>query len=281
MDLKAIQHEWQRELSSLYDEREVRNILLLVLEDLFGFIRTDLLTQQVKLDGDRQEELKLILSKLKLGEPVQQVIGFTFFDGLKIYVSTDVLTPRPETEELVFWIHESISTETPLIVDLCTGSGCIALALKNRFPSGKVKGVDVSEVALAVAQKNANELNLSVEWIQSDLLKEVLHLQEVDVLVSNPPYIPWSEKRKMHQNVTSYEPDLALFVPNDDPLLFYRTIGDIAMKSLKAGGLLFFELHENFAVETQQLMLELGFEYVELKLDLQGKKRMLKAQKSI
>lgn len=281
MDLKAIQHEWQRELSSLYDEREVRNILLMVLEDLFGFIRTDLLTQQVKLDGDIQEELKLILSKLKLGEPVQQVIGFTFFDGLKIYVSTDVLTPRPETEELVFWIHESISTETPLIVDLCTGSGCIALALKNRFPSGKVTGVDVSEVALAVAQKNANELNLSVEWIQSDLLKEVLHLQEVDVLVSNPPYIPWSEKRKMHQNVTSYEPDLALFVPNDDPLLFYRTIGDIAMKSLKAGGLLFFELHENFAVETQQLMLELGFEYVELKLDLQGKKRMLKAQKSI
>lgn len=277
-DLKQLTSIWTNKLSNLYSEREVRNILLLVLEDIFGFDRSTLLiSKEITLSDDQLQELDQISSRLQTGEPVQYVIGFTYFDDLKIGVAPGVLIPRPETEELVSWIHESIQNQkSPEIEDWCTGSGCIALAVKNRMPDAQVKGIDISREALEIARSNAKDLNLNVVFELQDALK-IKKRGGADVIISNPPYIPWLEKSQMHQNVTGFEPDLALFVPDEDPLLFYRAIAEYAAKSLHENGMLFFELHENFASETKAMLEQLGFTEMEIRKDLQGKDRMLKA----
>lgn len=277
-DLKQLTSIWADKLSALYSEREVRNILLLVLEDIFEFNRSGLLvSKEIALSDAQWNKLDQIASRLQTGEPVQYIIGFTYFDDLKIGVAPGVLIPRPETEELVSWIYESIQNkEKPEIEDWCTGSGCIALALKNRMPDADVKGMDVSPEALEIARSNAKDLHLDVNFEFHDALN-IEKIRKVDVIVSNPPYIPWLEKEQMHKNVTGFEPDLALFVPNENPLLFYKAIAEYAAKSLKETGLLFFELHEKFGSETKTMVEQLGFTGVEVRQDLQGKNRMLKA----
>lgn len=277
-DLKQLTSIWTNKLSNLYSEREVRNILLLVLEDIFGFNRSALLiSKEITLSHDQLQELDQISSRLQTGEPVQYVIGFTYFDDLKIGVAPGVLIPRPETEELVSWIHESIQNQkNPEIEDWCTGSGCIALAVKNRMQDAHVTGIDISGEALEIAQSNAKDLNLNVVFELHDAL-EIKKTGGVDVVISNPPYIPWLEKEQMHQNVTGFEPDLALFVPDENPLLFYRAIAEYAAKILHDNGMLFFELHENFGSETKAMLEQLGFTGIEIRQDLQGKNRMLKA----
>lgn len=277
-NLKQLTSIWAGKLSDLYSEREVRNILLLVLEDIFGFNRSELLVaQEIALSDTQLNDLDQISSRLQTGEPVQYVIGFTYFDDLKIGVAPGVLIPRPETEELVSWIHESVQHNKKLkIEDWCTGSGCIALALKNRMPDSFVKGMDVSPEALEIARSNAKDLNPDVVFEFQDALN-IGKTGEVDVIVSNPPYIPWLEKEQMHQNVTDFEPDLALFVPDENPLLFYKAIAEYAAKNLNENGLLFFELHERFGPETKAMVEQMGFTDVEVRKDLQGKDRMLKA----
>ncbi|WP_300661373.1 peptide chain release factor N(5)-glutamine methyltransferase [Fluviicola sp.] len=281
-DFKELSATWCDQLKAVYSEREARNILLLALEDVFSFNRSTLLiSREIDLSESQLAQLTDILSRLKMGEPYQYVVGFTYFDDLKIQVAPGVLIPRPETEELVVWIDEKIQSRTNLkIEDWCTGSGCIALALKNRHKNAEVSGYDISEEALDISQCNAGELNLEVRFSRKDALNPFPE-QKVDVIVSNPPYIPWKEKEEMHLNVTEFEPDLALFVPNDDPLLFYRTIANYASKALLKDGLLFFELHENYASETTEMVEQLGFSSVEIRKDLQGKQRMLKAQWSV
>lgn len=277
-DIKQLTAIWTDKLSALYSEREVRNILLLVLEDIFGFTRSELLvSKEIALSDAQLKDLDQISSRLQTGEPVQYVIGFTYFDDLKIGVAPGVLIPRPETEELVSWIHESIQSNRKLkIEDWCTGSGCIALALKNRMPDVDVTGMDVSPEALEIARSNAKDLHLDVSFELHDALN-IEKEGKVDVIVSNPPYIPWLEKAQMHQNVTGFEPDLALFVPDEDPLLFYRAIAEYASRNLEENGFLFFELHESFGEETKTMVEQLGFSSVEIRKDLQGKDRMLKA----
>lgn len=277
-DLKELTAIWSNNLKDLYSERESRNILLLVLEDVFDFNRSSLLvSSQIELSETQIAELDQISTRLKTGEPLQYIVGFTYFDDLKIYVAPGVLIPRPETEELLAWMMETIGEyENRRVEDWCTGSGCIALALKNRKPEFVVKGYDISSEALEIAKRNAKEANLEVDFIADDALNPE-NKEVVDVIVSNPPYIPWKEKEQMHQNVTGFEPDLALFVPNDDPLLFYRALAQYASRRLTDKGYLFFELHENFAFETQRMVEDLGFEAVEIRKDLQGKERMLKA----
>lgn len=277
-DIKQLTAIWTDKLSALYSEREVRNILLLVLEDIFGFTRSELLvSKEIALSDAQLKDLDQISSRLQTGEPVQYVIGFTYFDDLKIGVAPGVLIPRPETEELVSWIHESIQSNRKLkIEDWCTGSGCIALALKNRMPDVDVTGMDVSPEALEIARSNAKDLHLDVSFELHDALN-IEKAGKVDVIVSNPPYIPWLEKAQMHQNVTGFEPDLALFVPDEDPLLFYRAIAEYASRNLEENGFLFFELHESFGEETKTMVEQLGFSSVEIRKDLQGKDRMLKA----
>lgn len=278
-DFKELTATWCSNLKAVYSEREARNILLLVLEDVFKFNRSALLiSREIDLSENQKKQLDEISARLKNGEPYQYIVGFTYFDDLKILVAPGVLIPRPETEELVVWIDESIQNRIGLkIEDWCTGSGCIALALKNRNKNAEVFGYDISEEALEIAQSNAKELNLEISFSKKDALNPIVE-QKADVIVSNPPYIPWKEKEEMHLNVTEFEPDLALFVPNDDPLLFYKAIADYASKALLKDGMLFFELHENYACETKEMVEKLGFSSVEIRTDLQGKQRMLKAQ---
>lgn len=282
MTLAELERDWQQTLKSHYSERETANILRFYLEDVFDFSATD---QRFKrneaLPTEWHESINQALIRLKTGEPLQHITGFTWFDGLKMYVSPVVLIPRPETEELVDWITQSLPSDfNGKIIDWCTGSGCIALALKHRFPQAAIAGYDWSQEALEIAATNSKTLQLVVRFEQKDAL-DPTHTEMVDVIVSNPPYIPQNEVQLMHKNVVAFEPHMALFVPDHDALLFYRAITENAINSLVPGGQLFFELHEDFADQTKLLVGETGaFSDIELKQDLQGKWRMLWAQKT-
>lgn len=275
-----IQEHWQQALRPLYPSREINNLFRFVLEDVFLLSTAQqLLVRDHDVSQSTADQLEVILERLLTGEPLQYITGFTYFDDLKIEVSPAVLIPRPETEELVFWIAASIPGGfSGTIVDWCTGSGCIALALKKRFSQATVSGLDWSETALHVAARNASALELDVLFEQQDALSDTYDTIPVDIIVSNPPYIPENEQAEMRTNVTAFEPHMALFVPSDKALLFYSAITEKAMRQLPAGGLLFFELHEDYAHETQQLVEATGaFSSVEIREDLSGKNRMLKA----
>lgn len=271
---------WKMELGSTHPERELKQLFRMSLEDLFSWPASAMLTHAHELlSTDAQLELDRVLHRLKQGEPYQYIVGFAFFDDLKIAVSPAVLIPRPETEELVHWVHEHARTlPAAKIIDWCTGSGCIALALKNRNQHYQISAADVSELALKQAAINADQLHLKISLFQDDALSPKLD-GVFDVVVSNPPYIPVHEKTEMAAHVTDYEPGIALFVPDQDALLFYRKIGEWSKAHLIAGGQLFFELHERYAQETKTLMENLGFVEVEVRQDLQGKERMLRCVK--
>jgi release factor glutamine methyltransferase len=271
---------WKITLAERYEDREIQQLYRLSLEDLFGFSSSVLLTQgHQTLSKETHAELESVLQRLKSGEPYQYIVGFTYFDELKIGVSSAVLIPRPETEELVQWIDESLqSNRSASIIDWCTGSGCIALALKNRNNDFVITGVDYSKEALIQAKLNAEELRLDVSWTFNDALAPSV-LGTFDVVVSNPPYIPIHEKIELACHVADHEPSMALFVPDHDALLFYRKLGEWSQQNLKPGGQLFFELHEKYALETKCLLEELGFVEVEIRRDLQGKERMLRCVK--
>lgn len=285
--LADIRRHWQQQLAGLYpsDEagqpsREIDALFRFTLEDLFGLNSAEQLAQRDRaLPPETIGKLNTVLARLQNGEPLQHITGFTYFDDLKIRVSPDVLIPRPETEELVYWIAESLGKDFEgTIVDWCTGSGCIALALKNRFPKAGITGYDLSEEALGMARLNSSELKLEVRFEQKDALAGEAVSEPIDLIVSNPPYIPGADKAGMRRNVTEFEPHAALFVPDDDPLLFYKAIAGKAVTALKPGGMLFFELHEDYAEETRAMVLATNaFSEVTVHEDLQGKPRMLQA----
>lgn len=279
MDQKLMLETWKKQLGGLFPEREIRNLFYLALEDVLGINRGIILSNQVGVFSEKQVyQLQEVLKRLETGEPIQYIVGFTYFDDLKIKVGPGVLIPRPETEELVVLVQETVQNRKKLkVIDWCTGSGCIALAFKKRNPGFDLTGFDISPEALEIARSNAQELNLEVEFRKNDAL-DPENNQKADVIISNPPYIPWNEKAEMHQNVLEFEPDLALFVPNESPLLFYKSIARYGTENLNNSGYLFFELHENYAFETKVMVEKLGFHSVEVKQDLQGKNRMLKAQ---
>lgn len=254
-----------------------------MLEDVFGWPPSEQLLIREQLQPQPvSDKLNEILQRLLSGEPLQHITGFTYFDDLRICVSPEVLIPRPETEELVHWISESLPERFDgTIIDWCTGSGCIALALKNRFAQAHVEGYDISAEALKIAEQNAAELQLNVLFEERDALKYQSSGRKVQIIVSNPPYIPHGESDKMHVNVTRFEPHLALFVPDHNALLFYEAITHIAIAELETGGALFFELHEDFAIETEEMVKATdAFQSVEVRNDLYGKQRMLKAVRS-
>lgn len=279
--IKELELYWEEALNSLYPKREIKSLFHLTLEDVLGISKTMLLSNpDLNLSLDACSQLNRVMDRLKLGEPYQYIIGFTYFDDLKINVNQSVLIPRPETEELVYWVLESIQQqEKGVIIDWCTGSGCIALALKHHLKNWELHGIDVSNEALLMAQLNSETLKLNVKWHEDTALIPSIQLK-ADVIVSNPPYIPIADKTEMHQNVLDFEPEIALFVPDNDPLLFYKAIAEYALKNLNDKGWLFFEIHERFALETKSMLEEHGFNRAEIKCDLQGKQRMLKAQLS-
>lgn len=280
------------ELSGIYPPDEALSIARLVLSKVTGYNFTGLIINKNTIFSDNQrEEADIYLKKLIQGEPVQYVLGETEFFGLNFTVNKNVLIPRPETEELVDWVirHEfkqqTSGSQKIKILDIGTGSGCIPISIKHHLPDSKVYACDISFEALRVARLNAELNKADVHFFELDILSEcaVGDLSditgELDVVVSNPPYIPFKDKDSMEKYVTDFEPSLALFVSDDDPLLFYRCIAQVSKVVLKPNGQLFFEIHRDFGKETVNLLTELGFTSVELKTDMQGNERMIKAIK--
>jgi release factor glutamine methyltransferase len=270
-------------LEKKYPREEAENLLFWIFEDTLLIKKAHIRLFSKELGELEITQVNNILERLLAGEPLQYIYGYAYFKDLVLAVSNAVLIPRPETEELVNWAEESLDADPSLVgvLDICTGSGCIALSLKKHYPNNKVSAIDVSESALKIAQKNANQLQLNVAFELGDILdplgQEKLISHAAQVWLCNPPYIAEAEKQSMHENVLKYEPHLALFVPNNDPLLFYRIVSNCFMKNEYAR-FLFFEISE-FQEESLKIMLnDLNIKY-SFKKDLQSKTRMLRLSK--
>ena len=261
-------------IQTLYTRPECLRIARMIAAAISGDKETTFIIEPNEIiDIDIEQATK----ELAEGRPVQYIIGSTEFCGEEFIVREGVLIPRPETEELVLWAREKAQQfQQPRVLDLCTGSGCIAISLKKFIPQASIVAVDLSSESLAIAQENAAKLNTPIEFIQDDVLQGVQKLsgKVFDIIVSNPPYIPLSERDTMHINVTRYEPDMALFVADDDPLIFYREIARAAKNMLSEGGSLLFEIHELLAEQTLQMLLSEGFE-ASLRHDFLSKPRMI------
>jgi len=274
-----------KELGNVYDTDELKNIIDLVLEHITGLPRTEQVKNKIPyLTCTQLEDIDSITERLKKNEPVQYVLGEAWFAGLKFKVNKNVLIPRPETEELVDWVvkQPAIDNRQLTIVDIGTGSGCIPITLKKKLPSADVTAIDVCSEALFTATENAIEHNAEVNFMLLDFLDEEKwnELGKFDIIVSNPPYVRQSEKDSMHERVTSFEPDLALFVPDNDALIFYQKLSGFALKHLNPGGSLFVEINEVVGNEVVNLFQSAEFRNVQLKKDMQGKDRMVKATHS-
>lgn len=272
----------KQQLESLYDEREAGNIAEWVIESVTGIRpRTTPFTSSPALTAAQEQLLEQHTKALLAHRPVQYVLGECYFMDMKLYVDERVLIPRPETEELADWIikHEKQRTGAA-VLDIGTGSGCLSLALKNHMNNATVYAADISEGALAIAGRNAREQKLELQWLQGDILRREDWPQwpQADIIVSNPPYITLPEQESMMPHVLDYEPHLALFVTDNDPLQFYKAIEAFASEKLRPGGSVFLELHTDFAIETRQLYEQQGWRTI-LKQDMQGRNRMLLAQR--
>ena len=296
--MKTYQQFWQS-LTPLYDAGEAQAIVRTVLDVEYGMTLTDIICGKVnELSSDEERNLEEIITRLQNGEPVQYVLGEADFAGRTFHVEPGVLIPRPETAELCQWIEEEVSSldadDPKQILDICTGSGCIAITLGLTIPNSEVTGWDISEDALRIAQGNVEMLkarNVRIEYQDALMLPKAAEAAEIseaaesslskswNIIVSNPPYICEKEKADMEKNVLEHEPSIALFVPDEDPLKFYRAIAEYASSALKSEGALYFEINPIYEKETREMLEELGFKDIETKEDAYGKKRMMKAMK--
>lgn len=281
----SLYHSIICQLSAIYPEGEAKALARMLMEERFHLSLTDILMgKDSELSLNERTECQNIVTRLLKNEPIQYILGETEFCGLRIGVEPGVLIPRPETAELVEWISGSRpprqpdgESRPPRVLDIGTGSGCIALALASR--GFDVEAWDVSEDALRIARKNASSLGLDVRFHREDILQTgVRSTRPYSIIVSNPPYICQREASDMERNVLDYEPSLALFVPDDDPLLFYRAIARFARQALAPQGLLFFEINRAYSLETKQMLEEEGFTGIEIRQDQFGNDRMMKAQ---
>lgn len=273
--------ELWRTLEPLYGNGEARAITDYVLDVCFGLSKADILCGAVEeMTAEKTAELNKIFGRLTEGEPVQYVLGRAEFSGRWFNVRPGVLIPRPETEELCAWITaDSKASGSPKVLDIGTGSGCIAITLQLDMPESKVTAWDISADALDVARENAQQLGANVNFVKLDALNAKPE-GEWDVIVSNPPYICEKEKKDMAVNVLEHEPHTALFVPDADPLLFYRAITRLAVQTLSKGGRLYFEINPIYADDTCRMMRAEGITAVELRSDMYGKQRMAKGVKA-
>jgi release factor glutamine methyltransferase len=267
------------ELQGIYPASEIRNFSYLIIEKLTGFSKTEVIVNKNTLFSDEQSYLlENFIKRLKNFEPIQYILGETEFFGLTFHVNNSVLIPRPETEELVDWIKTDNAEKKPKsILDIGTGSGCIAIVLKQLFAKAEVSGFDISEEALGTARNNALKNNCHVDFIKTDILSSPVFEKKWDIIVSNPPYVPDKEKSEIQPNVLDYEPHLALFVPDNDPLIFYKNIALFAKKHLNNTGKLYFEIHRDTAKDAVLLLTEMGFKDIELRKDISGNDRMIRA----
>jgi len=269
----------RKELAGIFTSQEIDSLIFLIMEKIKGYNRIQyLLSKEEELSDDERFELEKITARLKNHEPIQYILGTTEFYGLPIYAVPGVLIPRPETEELVQWIIQKNQLPAPAILDIGTGSGCIAISLKKNIGEAKVMACDISPVCLETAKRNSQLNEVLVEMITYDILKAIpnFNFPKLDIIVSNPPYIRESEKRLMERNVLDYEPELALFVKDTDPLLFYDQIADFALEHLKPSGSLYFEINEAFGNECINMLVNKGFIDIELRKDINGKDRMIR-----
>lgn len=307
MLFKEYKSTFLQELSPLYDEKEIESFFYITLESFHNKKRIDLaLNPTMEMDAVNLLRWESVLSDLKKEKPIQYILGETEFYGLPFLVNENTLIPRPETEELVEWIisdseglrqAQSDKSAKINVLDIGTGSGCIAISLAKKLSNVQVSAIDVSEKALATANKNAEINKIDVNFIQADILKvdessELLfcHTErsrsanfqlptQFDIIVSNPPYVRNLEKEEIKPNVLEYEPHLALFVEDNDALLFYRKIAELATKKLTKSGKLYFEINQYLGKETVGLLENLGFKNIELRKDIYGNDRMIKCNK--
>lgn len=264
-------------LTPTYGAGEAASLANILFEDLLGISRTDrLVAGQELLGNEPLHQIEQASQRLLQMEPIQHIVGFAYFCEHRFQVTPDTLIPRPETEELVHLIAQANDGKKRNILDIGTGTGCIPITLKRLLPACRLTAWDISEQALAVARHNAQNLAVEVNFQLMDALDPIT-MEQYDVIVSNPPYIPASDQAEMHPNVLDHEPGQALFVPEEDPLLFYREIGKFGRTHLLPGGQLYFEIHERYGLEVQLLLTGQGYQQVSIVKDLNGKDRMLRA----
>jgi release factor glutamine methyltransferase len=277
-----------KQLNKVYETKEIQAITLLAISEISGLSKASIKAfPERELSNEQTQKLKNTLTQLQTGEPIQYILGITDFYGLPFKVNPSVLIPRPETEELVEWILSVAGTRLPVagsqftgnILDIGTGSGCIAISLKKNLPQAQVSAIDISERALQTAKENAELNEVEVNFIHADILNinSEIKLPKSEIIISNPPYVTLDDKKQMHTNVTNFEPHTALFVPEHDPLIFYKAIADFALLNLTPNGLLFFEINELYGQETVKLLKDKGFVNAELRKDMSGRDRMIKA----
>lgn len=270
------------QLGELYDNREAANIADMVIEHITGYQKINRIIQKNSLlNIQQQEQLQILTEQLLHHRPIQYVLQEAWFAGMKFYVNENVLIPRPETEELIEWITQEINNKNifvKTVLDIGSGSGCIPIALKKKNKTVLISSLDISNEALRVARKNANDLNTEINFFEFDFLNEGKwnELSDFDLIVSNPPYIKQSESKSMRKNVIDFEPHIALFVSDADPLIFYKKLASFGKKHLLKNGRIFVEINENLAKDVIDLFSNENY-LTELKKDFFGKDRMLKA----
>jgi release factor glutamine methyltransferase len=279
MNLQEASKHTTNQLETIYSQREAQNICSLLLEEITSLSFTErLINKEFQLNATQLNQLENSITILIQHKPIQQVLGYTWFAGNKFIVDENVLIPRPETEELVDHIVAENKNKQISILDIGTGSGCIAISLKNKLPNASVTAIDISAKALDIAKQNAANIGVAITFIQLDFLDKTTwsSLSQFDIIVSNPPYIKENEKQAMNNNVLLHEPHLALFVPNDSALIFYEKIAAFAQTHLKKDGIIWVEINEALGIETAETFINNGFQATIIK-DMQEKERMIKA----
>lgn len=282
MTLQDFRTVFTQELTHLYPKTEIDAFFFRLVEHQLGFQLMDVfIKKDYIVSSDDLLVMQTVLERLEKEEPIQYILGKTEFYSLPFKVNKHVLIPRPETEDLVSWVLENLPNENEKksILDIGTGSGCIPIAIKKNRPKTNIYAIDISKEALKVAQQNANFNEVTINFIEQDILQTDSLTQEFDVIISNPPYVRELEKKEMRNNVLEHEPHNALFVSDENPLLFYKKIADLAKKHLSENGLLFFEINQYLEKETINMLKEKGFSNVEVKRDLFGNPRMILAKR--
>lgn len=286
MKLQDLSELFKASLHEIYGTEEAQAIFLIAVNSVLKYDRGQYFLKKNELIDDKQIiKLKDILNQLKTGAPIQYILGETLFYGLPFKVNPSVLIPRPETEELIHWVIESselsaITGASLRIIDIGTGSGCIAISLKKNLTAAAVTALDISEASIHTAISNASLNQVDIKFVKEDIRTYKTN-SRFDVIVSNPPYITNTEQQEMHRNVLDHEPHLALFVSDEKPLEFYEAIADFAWLTLSDMGLLFFEINEHLGKETVEMLRSKSFTNIELRKDIQGKDRMIKCRKAI
>ncbi len=280
MILKQAIEQLNSGLAGVAEPREVQAMIRIICEDVFNYDPVDVaLRQESELPDFAAERISDIISRLRRHEPLQYIVGTALFHGHKFKVTPAVLIPRPETEQLVDLIVDENTASDLRVLDMGTGSGCIAISLARALKFAQVDAFDISQDAIAVARENAADLKVKVRLFQSDMLAPQ-PAARYDIIVSNPPYICWSERESMDRNVLDYEPGQALFVPDNDPLLFYKAIAPYAAQSLEPGGRLYLEINQRFGNEVKRLLEDCGLDEVRIIEDSFGRVRFAAAVRS-